>query len=148
MGTEGRKHPIRLTLFGIEEANRVAQELRPELERLSRLKREHDHAEARVEVLSVVMSGASPENPDARELEVLTRRRDELRSEIGLGIEAIHRRGCLLKDLDKGLVDFYALSGDRLIFLCWQVSEPEVTFWHPLEGGFSGRQPLHKSELD
>ena len=58
------------------------------------------------------------------------------------------RRGCVLKDLDRGLLDFYALSGDRLIFLCWQLGESEIAHWHTLEGGFAGRQPLDRSELE
>jgi len=60
----------------------------------------------------------------------------------------VHRRGVLVKDLERGLVDFYALSGDRLIFLCWHLGEAEVSHWHTLEGGFSTRQPLNHTELD
>ena len=62
------------------------------------------------------------------------------------GIEGVQSRGCLVKDVARGLVDFYALSGDRLIFLCWQLGERSVEHWHTLEGGFSGRQPLDSAE--
>ena len=44
--------------------------------------------------------------------------------------------------------DALALLGDRLIFLCWHLGETEVTHWHSIEGGFSERQPLDRSELD
>lgn len=50
--------------------------------------------------------------------------------------------GCELKDLERGLVDFYALREGKLVFLCWQEGEEKVGFWHPLEGGYAGRQPL------
>ena len=63
-----------------------------------------------------------------------------------MGIEGIQRRGCLVKDIARGLVDFYSLSGDRLIFLCWQLGERAVDHWHTLEGGFAGRQPLDSTE--
>jgi hypothetical protein len=63
-------------------------------------------------------------------------------------VRAIHERGALVKDLERGLLDFYALSGDRLIFLCWQLDEPEISHWHTLEGGFSSRQPLNRTQRD
>lgn len=57
-------------------------------------------------------------------------------------IEEFHALGCELKDLEQGLVDFYALREGKLVFLCWHEGEDEVAFWHPLEGGYAGRQPL------
>jgi len=142
------RQPVRLTLFSVEEASRVANEIRPELMRLARVRRELVQLERRMDVLSLAVAGASPENPDVTDLERVVARRDQLGSELRLGIEAIHRRGCLLKDVEKGLVDFYALSGDRLIFLCWHIGETEVAHWHPLEGGFATRQPLKTSERE
>ena len=139
---------MRITLFTVEEANKLAVELKPLLERLVAAKRDFDDLHERVEVLSLALAGASPGNPDARELRDVHTRRTELAEELTRGVQAIQQRGLVVKDLDKGLVDFYTLSGDRLIFLCWQLGEPEVAHWHTLEGGFSGRQPLHPSELD
>jgi hypothetical protein len=136
------KQPIRLTLYNVQEANRLAQEIRPELVRLARLHREFQRIQDRAEVLAVALAGASPANPDVRDMQGLSDRRDRLGSEIRLAIEAIQRRGCVVKDVEKGLVDFYTLSGDRLIFLCWHMGEPKVAHWHTLEGGFAARQPL------
>jgi hypothetical protein len=50
--------------------------------------------------------------------------------------------GCLVKDLDTGLVDFLALREGEPVFLCWQLGEPRITHWHTVEGGFAGRQPI------
>ena len=50
--------------------------------------------------------------------------------------------GIVLRDLDRGLVDFPAIRGGREIYLCWELGEDEVTHWHELEAGFAGRQPL------
>jgi hypothetical protein len=138
------EHPMKLSLFSVEDANRVAQELRPELQRLSRIKREFDQVQSRTDVLRVITAGAAPENPDALDLKRLLERRAQLGDEIARGIQAVHRHGCVLKDLDQGLVDFYALAGDRLVFLCWRMDEPEVAHWHTLTGGFAGRQPLSR----
>lgn len=136
----------KVTLFSVEEANRTAAELRPDLERLAAMKREFDELGSRAEVLSLALSGAAADNPDATELERVTERRDAVAERILKGIEAIQRRGCLVKDVGRGLVDFYSLSGDRLIFLCWQLTERAVEHWHTLEGGFAGRQPLDSPE--
>ena len=139
---------VRVTLFRVEEANKVALDLKPLLEKLVGLKREFDLVQNQVDVLTLASAGASEKNPDALALAELQRRRTALGEELGRGVQTIHRKGCVLKDLDRGLLDFYALAGDRLVFLCWQLGEPEVGHWHTLEGGFSTRQPLNRSELE
>lgn len=50
--------------------------------------------------------------------------------------------GIVIRDIDRGLIDFPAILEDAEVYLCWQLDEPEVGFWHDLESGFSGRQPL------
>ena len=139
---------MKLTLFGVEEANRMASEIRPSLERLVQSKREFDRLQRRVEVLSLAAAGASPDNPDARELRQIVQRLNHLGEQMRKGILAIEHRGPLVKDLERGLVDFYTIAGDRLVFLCWQLGESEVAHWHTLEGGFANRQALHRSEQE
>jgi hypothetical protein len=140
---------FRIVLFTVEEANEFAKQLRPELVRLGRVKAELDRLEIRAGVLQLTLqSGGSADGPEARELDALQSRRTSLASQVARGVEAIHRRGCLVKDLEVGLIDFYALRGDRLVFLCWKRDEAEVNHWHPLESGFSGRMPLDTSELE
>jgi hypothetical protein len=55
----------------------------------------------------------------------------------------LERLGVIVKDADRGLVDFPALreSGEEVL-LCWQVGEDEIAYWHGLEEGFAGRKPL------
>lgn len=48
----------------------------------------------------------------------------------------------VLRDLDRGLVDFPALRDDREVYLCWLEGEDEIGYWHDLEAGFAGREPL------
>lgn len=54
----------------------------------------------------------------------------------------IEAMGCILKDVDLGLVDFPFDSDDEIVFLCWQFGEPAVIAWHGIDSGFSERQPL------
>jgi hypothetical protein len=50
--------------------------------------------------------------------------------------------GIVLRDLDRGLVDFPAVRDGREVYLCWELGEDRVAHWHELESGFAGRQPL------
>lgn len=50
--------------------------------------------------------------------------------------------GAVLKDVNVGLIDFYSIRGNELIFLCWKLGEDRIRFWHSLEDGFAGRLPL------
>ncbi|HST88838.1 MAG TPA: DUF2203 domain-containing protein [Ktedonobacterales bacterium] len=73
------------------------------------------------------------------------RMRDDLagiNERIAARIEEIQAQGILVKDLDTGLIDFPTLRDGREVYLCWKLGEDRVRWWHPIEAGFSGRQPL------
>ena len=57
-------------------------------------------------------------------------------------LETIEQAGIVLRDIDRGLIDFPALLDGREIYLCWELGEDEVGYWHELEGGYGGREPL------
>jgi len=57
-------------------------------------------------------------------------------------VKELQALGVLVKDLDRGLVDFPALRGDEEVLLCWQVGEDEIAYWHGVEEGYAGRKPL------
>jgi hypothetical protein len=57
-------------------------------------------------------------------------------------VRAINATGAILKDVNTGLVDFLAVRDGREVYLCWRYGEPEIQYWHELEGGFAGRQPI------
>ena len=52
------------------------------------------------------------------------------------------RREILIKDLERGLVDFPAILGGREVFLCWEKDEPDIEFWHDLDAGYAGRERI------
>jgi hypothetical protein len=70
------------------------------------------------------------------------RERAEAALAVTLGFEQLEALEVLVRDLDRGLVDFPALVDGREVYLCWQLHEPEITHWHGLESGFAGRRPL------
>lgn len=56
--------------------------------------------------------------------------------------EQIRAHGCVIKDLNTGLVDFLSRREDREVYLCWRFGEPEVASYHELHTGFRGRRPI------
>jgi hypothetical protein len=48
----------------------------------------------------------------------------------------------VLRDLDRGLIDFPSIRDDREVYLCWLEGEDEIGYWHDLEAGFAGREPI------
>jgi hypothetical protein len=57
-------------------------------------------------------------------------------------LETLEESGIVLKDIDRGLVDFPAVIDGREVYLCWELGEDEVDYWHDLSAGYRGRQPL------
>lgn len=57
-------------------------------------------------------------------------------------LSEFQRREIFIKDIERGLVDFPAIVGDKEVFLCWEQDEDSVEFWHDLETGFGGRERL------
>ena len=63
---------------------------------------------------------------------------DALKVDVG----ALNDAGCLIKDIDEGIVDWHANRGGSDVLLCWKLGEKEVGFWHDPDAGFSGRRPI------
>ena len=57
-------------------------------------------------------------------------------------VKEIEGLGVLVKDLDVGLCDFPHKRDGRVVYLCWKLDEDEVSWWHDVDTGFAGRQPL------
>ena len=63
--------------------------------------------------------------------------------EIGKLTTELHDLGVQLKDYSRGLIDFPSLRDGRVVLLCWRLGEEEkIEWWHEIEAGFAGRQPL------
>jgi hypothetical protein len=82
--------------------------------------------------------------PDQRddEAEQLERETQELAREIEGYVEEIRQLGVEMKGLDTGLVDFPAEVDGRPVWLCWQLGEDSVQYWHETDVGYAGRQPV------
>jgi hypothetical protein len=76
------------------------------------------------------------------------RRFTELKAEIVRLINRIESHGCVVKDLDLGLLDFPAVREGRPIYLCWKAGEPYIMHWHGTDETFADRKPLDESASD
>lgn len=127
--------------FTPEEANAALGEVRPLAEELVGHRR--TMAAAAVErarlVQQIAGNGGDFDPQEPRELEEQFVQAGE---EVAQCVQKLERLGVLVKDLDRGLVDFPALREGEEVLLCWEVGEEEVAFWHGVEEGFAGRKPL------
>lgn len=62
--------------------------------------------------------------------------------QLNLQLQRIQEMGVQIKDFDRGLVDFPHLRDDREVFLCWELDEDDIEFWHDLDSGYAGRERL------
>ena len=71
-------------------------------------------------------------------------RLDRNRSEetVRSALEQIQSTGCVVKDLDIGLLDFPARINNREVYLCWRLGEDRIRFYHAQDEGFSSRKPI------
>ena len=138
----GAREDVETRLFTLEEANALlprvqrvveeiqartqdAAELQVRLERLRERKRRGEEVEGEARIVTEVMGEV-----------------DRIGRELRAGLARIQEIGCELKDVRMGLVDFRALREDRVVYLCWRQGEDRIAYWHELDTGFSGRQPL------
>lgn len=128
--------------FTVDEANALVPLLDQELQHLAELYREAAtlYHELSLQGLSPREEDASPEDPPS-----LRHQRIELRvlaETIQEGLEEIQSYGCIVRDVEKGLVDFLSRRRGRDVYLCWSRGEHAVTCWHELHAGFQGRHPI------
>jgi hypothetical protein len=126
--------------FTVEQANRLLPELIPLLEDLRALKRQLDALRAEQSLLQAKARGNG--HNQAAEIADLAGRIERLVNAMNERIAQITALGVELKDIELGLVDFLSLHQGRRVYLCWKLGEPSVRYWHTLEGGYAGRQPI------
>jgi len=61
-------------------------------------------------------------------------------------LHQIKELGVMVKDVDKGLCDFPYMRHGRMVYLCWHLGEDSIGYWHEIETGFAGREPLDETD--
>ncbi|NUO62653.1 MAG: DUF2203 domain-containing protein [Gemmatimonadaceae bacterium] len=127
-----------MQLFTVEQANRTLPLVRRIVADIVETYERWQGAVRAFELASLEASGGE-QSADAA-----ARQRDaeRLAEEIAGFVRELEAIGVEFKGYDVGLVDFPARLGDRTVYLCWRLGEPEVRYWHELNDGFAGRQPI------
>jgi hypothetical protein len=136
--TSDREHTVKERLFTVDEANALIPTLEIIMGKLQRhglTLREEVGALARE-------TGHLPENLTVPEVVELRPQLHPLVEEMEQLLGEIDAYGLQMKGLDLGLVDFPAEINGEFVLLCWQYGEKEVGYYHSVEAGFAGRQPL------
>jgi hypothetical protein len=119
--------------FTREEANALIPQLGGLLSRLREAKDELTDTEAHE-----VLAESAPGNGGGGE----GRQVGVAFLEVRRLLETIEQSGIVLRDIDRGLVDFPAMRDGREVYLCWELGEDDVAYWHDLDAGYGGREPL------
>lgn len=127
--------------FTLDEARETLATIRPLMEEVRRRKLMFDTVQAEVEALQGRVTG----DGDGQEAERLTQHRmalQELGRAMAVDVGRVLELGVQVKDLARGMVDFRTERAGKDVYLCWQVGEDDIGWWHELEAGFAGRRPL------
>ena len=128
-----------LKYFTLEEANRTL----PLVKRIVRdIVEEYRRWKEHVFRYELVAASSTADRGESEEQVALRGEVDRSAQRINNFVEELARVGCVFKGFDEGLVDFYSKRDDRDIFLCWKLGEDALAYWHEVDTGFSGRQPL------
>jgi hypothetical protein len=130
--------------FDREEAEELLPQIRKSLEKAREQKRSLDGLEQELAQASarIMMLGGSI--PPYGELVRKKGERDQFVARLEEAVNHIQETGCIVKDLDDGLVDFPTLRDGREVYLCWKLGEKRIQYWHGLDEGFAGRKPLDR----
>src|SRR5689334_13313358 len=117
------------------------------LRRAVALKGEYDEAEQRIRSFRerVMMMGGVMVNRE--EASAAKTRRDQAMAGLRGIIEEVQETGCLIKDLDIGLLDFPTSFRGVEVYLCWRMGETAIEYWHGIDEGFRGRKPIDQDFL-
>lgn len=120
--------------YTLEQATAALPWVRERLERLREAQAQLTEKEARD-----ALSEAAPGNGGGEPGSVVSEGFLGLRS----ALAELQEMEIVLRDLERGLVDFPALREGREVYLCWvEQEEDEIGYWHDLDAGYAGRQPL------
>ena len=133
-----------LKLFTLEEANKLIPRLTDLIQGLQEQREKILALELEIDAVELITEKDQAGNAPTLDLKVEEYTR--IVHAFYESVDEIHSYGCFLKDLDLGLVDFYSLYKGRVVYLCWKLGEPRVSYWHEIGRGYLSRQPIVRGE--
>lgn len=135
-------------LFSVSEAERLRAQLEPVLIEAIESRRKMAEAEEQLSSLSERIQRSGGMQVSYERTAKMRMERNRFEDMVREAVERIHETGCLVKDLDMGLLDFPARINDEDVYLCWRLGEDRIRFYHRQDEGFSRRKPLDPRDAD
>jgi hypothetical protein len=134
--------------FNLTEAERTRAELEPVLLEAMEARRRAKAINEKMTELATQIQLSGGMRFDYQEAGQQRLEQNQLESSIAKAVEKIHSTGCVVKDLDVGLLDFPARLNDEDVYFCWRVGEDRIRFYHRQDEGFAGRRPIDPRDAD
>jgi hypothetical protein len=128
--------------FTLEEAESLLPDIEKGVREAVSVKSEFEQAQNELQAITqrVMMLGGVL--VDRHAVYLIKLRRDTSAERLKAAIHQIQETGCIIKDLDIGLIDFPTLFRGEEVYLCWKLGESGIEFWHGVDEGFAGRKPI------
>ena len=128
--------------FSLFEAERLLPEVEGLLRSLLQLRTDYQRTETELQGLLQRIVAAGGMIPPREKISQLKNRKDAAARGLQTSLKKLEELGCLLKDIDTGLVDFPTLYRGKEVYLCWKLGETSIGYWHRVDAGFPGRQAI------
>jgi hypothetical protein len=135
-------------LFSLTEAEHTRAELEPVLLEAMEARRRAKAIDEKMTELATRIQLSGGMRFDYQQAGQQRLEQNNLESSIAAALEKIHSAGCVVKDLDVGLLDFPARLNNEDIYYCWRVGEDRIRFYHRQDEGFAGRKPIDPRDAD
>ena len=134
--------------FTLEEAESLLPDIEKAMREVVSAKSEFEQAQNELQAVTqrVMMLGGVL--VDRQAIHLIKLRRDSSAERLKAAVRQIQETGCIIKDLDLGLIDFPTLFRGEEVYLCWRMDESDIDHWHGVNEGFGGRKPIDKHFLD
>jgi hypothetical protein len=134
--------------FSLAEAQRLIPRVDTLLREAVSLKSDYQEAEQVIQTMAQRVSMMGGMMVDRDQAIDARDRRDGVAMKLRAAIEQVQEFGCVIKDLDTGLIDFPTLLRGVEVYLCWKLGEEKIAFWHGVDEGFRGRKAIDRDFLD
>jgi hypothetical protein len=134
--------------FSLTEAERLRLQIEPMLIEAMETRRKLGELDEQLGVLAERIQRAGGLLVNYEKVARVRLERNRLEEFLQSSLERIHSMGCIVKDLDIGLLDFPSRLNNEDVYLCWRLGEDRIRFYHRQDEGFAGRKPIDPRDAD
>ena len=136
-------------IYTPREASALVPKLNRAFEEIDQIKARLKTIKGKVDVLEMIWGDEvrAETNPDHREYAHYMEEIEQSKKDFDTASKRFAEFEAVVKSVEQGLVDFYGVIENRLVFLCWRVDEDHITHWHDVDAGYAGRQPVDATFL-